>query len=109
WAVRQVLRVENLLKQQVLLELHGIMEGHSYSWHCINELLQAQFDEGSLKCSPVDGDVLFEWNNLCDEKRTWEKKGRLLVNDVGFNINYLINLMILLVQVGLSNEGKQAP
>ncbi|KAH7309381.1 hypothetical protein BKA65DRAFT_469477 [Rhexocercosporidium sp. MPI-PUGE-AT-0058] len=104
WAERQVLRVENLSKQQVLLELHGIMEGHSYSWHCINEFLQARFDEGSLECSPVDGDVLFEWNNLCDEKRTWERKGRLSVNNSGFNMDCLINLMILPVQAGLGNE-----
>ncbi|XMA13697.1 hypothetical protein WAI453_006488 [Rhynchosporium graminicola] len=80
------------------------MEGHSYSWYIINELIQARFDEGSLECSPVDGDILFEWNNLCDEKRTWEKKGRLSVNDAGFNMDCLINLMILLVQAGLGSE-----
>ncbi|KAG4412482.1 hypothetical protein IFR04_014376 [Cadophora malorum] len=104
WAEQQVLRVESLSKQQVLLELLGIMEGYSYSWHCINEFLQARFDEGSLERSPVDGDVLFEWNNLCDEKRTWEENGCLSVNDAGFNIDCLINLMILPVQAGLGNE-----
>ncbi|PVH72073.1 hypothetical protein DL98DRAFT_577015, partial [Cadophora sp. DSE1049] len=104
WAERQVLRVESLSKRQVLLELHCIMEGYRYSWHCINEFLQVRFDEGSLECSSVDGDVLFEWNNLCDEKRTWEKKGRLSVNNAGFHMDCLINLMILPVQAGLGNE-----
>ncbi|CZT53509.1 uncharacterized protein RSE6_15124 [Rhynchosporium secalis] len=104
WAQRKVLWVENLSKLQVFLELRGIMEGHSYSWHCINEFLQARFDEGSLEISPVDGDILFEWNNLCDEKRTWEKTGHLSINDAGFNMDCLINLMILPFQAGLGNE-----
>ena len=33
------------------------MEGHNYSWNCINDLLQARFDKGSLEFSLVDGDV----------------------------------------------------
>ena len=108
WAKRQVLQIENLSKQQVLLELQGIMEGHSYSWHCINEFLQARFDDGSLELSLVDGDVLFEWNNLCDEKRVWEKRGRLSVNNAEFNMDCLINLKILPVQAGLGIEGRLA-
>jgi hypothetical protein len=39
WAKRQVLRIEALLKQEVLCELQGIIEGHNYSWHYINDLL----------------------------------------------------------------------
>ncbi|KAH8772314.1 hypothetical protein BGZ57DRAFT_764072 [Hyaloscypha finlandica] len=108
WAKRQVLRIEALSKQQVLCELQGIMEGHSYSWHCINDLLQARFNEGSLEFSLVDGDVLFEWNNLCNEKRVWEKKGRLSVNSAEFNMDCLINLKILPVQAGLGIEGRLA-
>ena len=81
WAKQQVLRIEDLLKQQVLFKVQGIIEGHNYSWHCINEFIQARFDEGSLEFTLVDGDVLFEWNNLCDEKRLWEKTRRLSVNN----------------------------
>lgn len=106
WAKRQVLRIEALSKQEVLCELQGIMEGHNYSWHCINDLLQAQFNEGSLEFSLVDGDVLFEWNNLCNEKRVWEKRGRLSVDIAEFNMDCLINLNILPVQAGLGMEGR---
>jgi hypothetical protein len=108
WAKRQVLRVEALSKQEVLCELQGIMEGHSYSWNRINDLLQARLDEGSLEFSFADGDVLFEWNNLCYEKRMWEKRGRLSVDNAEFNMACLINLKILPVQAGLGIEGRLA-
>ncbi len=108
WVKQQVLRVENLSKQQVLLELLGIMEEYSYSWHCINKFLQARFDKSNLECSPVDRNVLFKWNNLCDKKRMWEENGYLSVNDAGFNMDCLVNLIILPVQAGFGNEGKQA-
>ena len=108
WAKQQVLRIEALSKQEVLCELQGIMEGHNYSWHCINDLLQARFDEGSLEFSLVDGDVLFEWNNLCHEKQVWEKTRRLSVDIAEFNMDCLINLKILPVQAGLGIEGRLA-
>ena len=108
WAKQQVLQIEDLSKQQVLFEVQGIMEGHNYSWHCINEFIQARYDEGSLEFTSVDGDVLFEWNNLCDEKRVWEKTGRLSVNNAEFYMDCLINLKILPVQGGLGMEGASA-
>lgn len=108
WAKQQVLLIEASSKQQILFELQSIMAGHNYSWHCINGLLQAQFDEGALEFSLVDGDVLFEWNNLCDEKRVWEKKGRLSINNSEYNMGCLINLKILPVHAGLGIEGRLA-
>jgi hypothetical protein len=45
------------------------MEGCNYSWRRISELLQVQFDKGTLEFTLTDGDILFEWNNLCEEKR----------------------------------------
>jgi hypothetical protein len=108
WAKREVLRIEALSKQQVLRELQGIMEGRNYSWNYISELLQARFDEGSLEFSLKDGTILREWNNLCAEKRAWEKKGHLSTNDAEFNMDCLINLKILPVQAGLGIEGRLA-
>lgn len=105
WAKQQVLDIEDLSKQQVLLELQGVMGGHNYSWHSINALLQARFEEGKLKFSLVNGNVLYEWNNLCYEKRIWEKKGHLSVHNSEFNVDCLINLKILPVQAGLGIEG----
>ncbi|KAH6666159.1 hypothetical protein B0J14DRAFT_491608 [Halenospora varia] len=106
WSKQTVLRIEALSEPQVLSELQGVMEGRTYSWHSINELLQGRLDQGDLEFMPVDGDVLFEWNNLCDEKREWERKGRLSHNCAEFNRDCLINLMILPFQAGLGLESK---
>ncbi|KAH6675997.1 hypothetical protein B0J14DRAFT_427352, partial [Halenospora varia] len=92
WSKQTVLRIEALSEPQVLSELQGVMEGRTYSWHSINELLQGRLDQGDLEFMPVDGDVIFEWNNLCDEKREWERKGRLSDNCAEFNRDCLINL-----------------
>jgi len=58
--------------------------------------MQAQVDEGVLEFTLQDGDVVFEWNSLCDEKREWERNGRLSVrNCAEFNRHCLINLKII--------------
>ena len=106
WPKREVLRIEELPDQQVLSELQKVMEGYNYSWHSINMLLQDQLDKGHLEFTLVDGDVLFEWNNLCDKEREWERKGRLSNDSADFNRDCLINLMILPFQVGLGHKGK---
>jgi len=109
WAKRKVQEMENLSEQQVFVELQDIMmEGHNYSWHCINTLLQARLDEGSLEFSDGDGEVLLEWNNLCDIKRRWEKKGYPAAESAEFDLNCLINLKILPFKAGLGSEGKLA-
>jgi len=108
WAKQEVLKIEGLSKQQVMSELQGIMEGHKYSWHCINALLQGKLEEGSLEFSDCHGEVLFEWKNLCDEKRMWEKNGRPSVKSEKFNVACLINLKILPIKAGLGSEGKLA-
>jgi len=106
WSKNAVLRIEALSEQQVFSELQEVMEGRNYSWHSINELLKGLLDQGDLKFTVVDGDVLFEWNNLCDEKREWERKGRLSHSCAEFNRDCLVNLMILPFQAGLSLEGE---
>ncbi|RFU32514.1 hypothetical protein B7463_g3820, partial [Scytalidium lignicola] len=101
WLGGEVLRIEVLSEVQVLSELQGIMEGDNYSWHSINELLQNQLDKEALEFTLTGGDVVFEWNNLCDEKQKWERKGCLSINDVNFNRDCLINLKILPFKAGL--------
>ncbi len=108
WTKQEVLRIEALSERQVFLELEGVMEGRDYSWHTINELLQLEVDQGRLECTQINGDVIFEWNNLCKEKREWEKKGRLSHNCARFNEDCLINLKILPFQAGLDVEGKSS-
>ena len=103
---REVLRIEALSDSQVLSELHEIMDGRNYSWHGINELLQVQLDTGVLEFTLAHGDVLFEWNNLCDEKRIWERERRFSVDCPEFNRDCLINLKLLPTQAGLGHEGK---
>jgi hypothetical protein len=82
------------------------MVGHGYSWHTINKLLQDRLDDNRLEFTLKDGDVIFEWNNLCEEKRLWDKTGRLSVRSAEFNRDFLINLKILPARGGLENEGK---
>lgn len=106
WPARQVLRIESLSEKDVLSELQSIMDGRSYSWHRINELMQARLDKGVLEFTLQDGDVVSEWNNLCDEKRDLERNGRLSVrNCAEFNSDCLINLKIIPSQAGLGLEG----
>ncbi|PMD60266.1 uncharacterized protein K444DRAFT_482987, partial [Hyaloscypha bicolor E] len=106
WPKREVLRIKALSEQQVLSELQEIMEGRSYSWHSINELLQDQLHKEALEFTFIDGDILFEWNNLCNEKRKWERKGCLSDDCAEFNRDCLTNLKVLPFQAGLGLESK---
>ena len=105
WPNREVLRIEALTDKQVLAELHAIMEGRGYSWHKINELLQAELDKDALEFTLEDGDVIFEWNNLCDVRRQWERKRSDSVQCAEFHRDCLINLKIMPIQGGLGLEG----
>jgi hypothetical protein len=105
WSKYTVLRIEALSEQQVSSELLEVMKGLNYSWHTINDILQGLLDQGDLEYIPVDGDIVFEWNNLCDEKREWERKGCLRHDCAEFNKDCLINLMILPLQAGIGMKG----
>ena len=106
WPKEEVLRIEALSDEEVLAELRDIMNGRDYSWHKISQSLQTRLDDDALEYTLEDGDVIFEWNNLCDEKRQWERKGRLSVNCTDFNRDCLINLKIIPFKGGLGAEGK---
>ncbi|TVY17570.1 hypothetical protein LARI1_G004942 [Lachnellula arida] len=105
WPNQEVLRIETLSDKLVVAELQAIMEGYGYSWHKINQLLQAELDKEALEFTLEDGDVIFEWNNLCDEKRQWERKRTHSVQSVGFKRDCLINLKIIPFKAGLGIEG----
>lgn len=107
WPKEEVFRIEALLDQEVLSELEGILDGRNYSWHSINELMKTQLCKGALEFTFQDGDVIFEWNNLCDEKRNWEQKRSLSFSSTEFNRDCLINLKILPAKAGFGLEGKQ--
>lgn len=106
WPQKAISWIEALSEEQVLSKLQGVMEGLNYSWYTINDLLQNRLDQGQLEFTVVDGHVLFECNNLRDEKRVWERKGRLSHNCPEFNRDRLIKLMILPSQGGLGLESK---
>ena len=104
WPEWEVLRVDALSDREVLTELHGIMDGRNYSWHSINQLLQKQLDNDSLEFTLHDGDVVFEWNNLCNQKKLWERTKLLSNNCADFNRDCLINLKIMPFKGGLYTE-----
>ena len=106
WQEKEIDRVNALSDRQVLAELQRIMDGYDYSWHTINQALQEQLNDGTLEFTLEHGDVSFEWNNLCDERREWKKRGRFSVCSADFNRDCLINLKIIPVRAGLGDKGK---
>lgn len=107
WETHEVLRIEALSDTQVFTELQRIFDGYDYSWVRINQLLQQQLDEGVLEFTLEDGSVIFEWNNLCGEKRIWERRGHLSASCSDFYRDCLINLKILPAEGGLNIEGRK--
>ncbi|TVY14768.1 hypothetical protein LARI1_G008253 [Lachnellula arida] len=105
WPKTEVLRIEALSDKLVIAELQAIMEGCGYSWHKINQLLQAELDKEALEFTLEDGDIIFEWNNLCDQKRQWETKRSHSVQSTEFKRDCLINLKIIPFKAGLGIEG----
>lgn len=82
------------------------MDGRNYSQHRINELMKTQLYKGTLEFTFQDGDVIFEWNNLYDEKRNQEHKRTLSSSSTEFNKDCLINLKILPAKAGFGYEGQ---
>ncbi|OBT82273.1 hypothetical protein VE02_09776 [Pseudogymnoascus sp. 03VT05] len=90
WPKKEVLRIEALSNQEVLSELEGIMDSRS-----------------ALEFTFQDGDVIFEWNILCNEKRNWEQKKALSSRSTEFNRDCLINLKILPAKAGFGYKGSR--
>lgn len=106
WPQKEVERIGTLSDHQVIAELQQLMVGNEYSWHTINYLLQEQVNNKTLEFTLEHGDIIFEWNNLCDERREWEKKGCFSVHGADFNRDCLVNLKIIPIRGGLGNEGQ---
>ena len=91
-----------LTDYEVFIELQIIIEGRSYSWHSINQGLQAQVDNGLL----TDQIVIQRWNFLCGEKRRWEHVERHSFICQRYNRGYLFSLTTILMLAGF---GKSYP
>jgi hypothetical protein len=50
------------------------------------------------------GDVIFEWNNLCDDRKHWENNSCLSINCDDFNRDCLIDLKIIPFKGGLAHD-----
>ena len=105
WPSGEVLRIEALRNEEVYAELRDIMEGRNYSWNRISQFLQEQLEIGALEFTLRDGDVVFEWNNLCDEKQKWERQQCLSVDSPDYNRDCLINLKLIPIQGGIGSQG----
>jgi hypothetical protein len=82
------------------------MQGHKYSWHTISQKLQAKLNSKALKIDHFEpGNILYEWNVLCDERLSWKRQGRPSFLNFNFNRACLINLKIIPTQAGLGIEG----
>lgn len=101
WQTKEIERINASPDSDVLAELQRIMDGYDYSWHTINQALQDQLNEGTLEFTLEHGDVIFEWNNLCEERRGWLKRTCFSESDAAFHRDCLINLKILPVRAGL--------
>lgn len=104
--LQTVLRIEALSEAEVFQELKNIMDGKSFSWHKIDQIIRAKVDNGTLRYTGKDGEAPSEWTYLCQEKYHWDRKGRLSMNSPNFFKDCLINLSILPMEAGMSDAGK---
>lgn len=105
WEQQHIKRVETLSDQQVLKEVNRIMLGHNYSWYTISQRLQAKHNDKKLYLEHFEpGNVLYEWNVLCDERISWLRHKEPTFRSVKFNKTCLINL-VLVPSAGLGLEG----
>ncbi len=106
WEKQQMSRIAKLSDRSVLRELRSIMNGEIYSWGRISQLLKHRFDEKLLVLEHFEpGNILYEWNVLCDEKRHWSHHKRPSFKSLKFNRDSLIKLKIIPTQAGLGIEG----
>ena len=101
----EVLRIEALQNEEVYAEIRDIMDSRSYSWNRISQFLQEQLEKGALEFTLKDGDVVFEWNNLCDEKQKWERQRCLSIDSPEFLRDCLINLKLIPIHGGIGLQG----
>ena len=107
WEQQKIAKVQALSDDEVLRGLEDIMLGRNYSWHNIACRLQVRLNAGLLQLESFEpGNILYEWNVLCDEKIEWQRRGCPSFKSFKFNRASLTNLLIIPTQAGLGFEGK---
>lgn len=109
WEQWQIERVNSLSDRAVSQELKGIMRNINYSWRLISRKLEERVDSGLLEIEHFEpGNIIYEWNVLCDEKICWQRNGRPSFRSFRFNRDCLTKLKIIPTQAGLGTEGRKA-
>jgi hypothetical protein len=107
WEKEEIKRIEALSDQAVLRELRKIISGQYYSWRRISQLLKLRFYRNLLYIEHFEsGNILYEWNVLCDEKTHWLRHGCPSFKNFRFNRDCLTKLKIIPSQAGLGIEGE---
>jgi hypothetical protein len=107
WEKQEIERIQGLSDRKVLRELRSIMRGESYSWSNISQQLQRRLDAGFLELEHFEsGNIIYEWNVLCDEKIYWENYKHPSFTSFRFNKDCLIKLKVIPTQAGLGPDGK---
>lgn len=96
WETLQHDRITKLSDAEVLVELRNVMKGCNYSWRTISKKLRARNRNGYLELEHFEaGNLLYEWNVLCDEKLHWSRYGNPSFRNSGFNRVCLVNLLVI--------------
>jgi hypothetical protein len=96
-----------LSDSQVLAELRATMLSHNYSWYTISNSLQSNLESQRLVIEHFEpGNILYEWNVLCDEGIHWQHHERPTFRNATFNRECLLLLRITPTQAGLGRIDK---
>ena len=90
-------RINALPDYHVFRELQEILGGSKYSWHTINQKIQAQVDDEIF----VNEFYLQLWNFLCQERGKWEHMQRQSFVCPRYNRGYLLSLKTIPLLIGL--------
>ena len=105
----EIARVSALTDRQILRELGEIMKGNGYSWRSISQRLRAKAHWKLLEIEHFEpGNILYEWNVLCDEKLSWQLHGCPSFRSFRFNRDCLIKLKVIPTQA-CGPSGKFSP
>ena len=107
WERKEISRVLSLSDRDVLTQLRETMRGYDYSWHTISFRLRALLRCKAMRLEHFEpGNILYEWNVLCDEKLSWQRHGHPSFLNFRFNRICLIHLLIIPTQAGFGTQGK---
>ncbi|CZR55697.1 uncharacterized protein PAC_05585 [Phialocephala subalpina] len=108
WENYQKARIQQLSDHQVLCEIERIMNGRDYSWCTIAQRLRTKWRQQLLRLDHFEpGNVLYEWNVLCDEKVSWRRHCRPSFVSFKFNRDTLFKLRVIPSRAGLGIDGRK--